>query len=286
MRRNEAHRILIFVCLVLLLFISVGMTRGERGVLVGPESWVKNTVAVIEGIFYSPVRSALALSPSSEAASPKSEEIARLEAKLKELQRENEELKKQWGYAKEKPIDYIAARVAFRNPDRWHNRVVINRGKEDGVEPKMPIVTSQGLIGRVQSVTGHMADVQLLTDMGDGPSIAAMIQGEKEEVLGIIEGYDALKKRLILKKVAVTAKIKAGEPVVTSRLSDIYPGGILIGTVAEIKLGESGAEQLVYVKPSATFEQLDYVMVVRDPEKLQLNQHNNEVQSKTGGEKR
>lgn len=285
MRRNDAQRILILVCFVLLLFISVGLTRGERGLLVGPESWVKNTIAVLEEIFYSPVSSALALS-SSDAASPKAEELAQLQAELNELKRENQELKKQWGYVKEKPIDYIAARVVFRNPDRWHNRVVINRGKKDGVEPKMPIVTSQGLIGRVQAVTGHMADVQLLTDTGDGPGISATIQGENGEVLGIIEGYDAQKKRLLLKKVPVTAKIKVGETVVTSRLSDIYPGGILIGTVAEIKPGESGAEQLVYVKPSATFEQLDYVMVVRDPEKLQLNQHNTEIQAKKGGEKR
>ncbi|AUS08424.1 rod shape-determining protein MreC [Laceyella sacchari] len=285
MRRNDARHILIFVCLSLLLFISVGMTRGERGLLIGPESWVKNVAAVVEGIFYTPVHSALALSSSTEAASPKTE-LARMEAELKELKRENEELKKQWGYAKENPIEYIAARVVFRNTDRWHNKVVINRGKADGVEPKMPIVTSQGLIGRVQSVTSHMADVQLLTDTGGGPGIAAMIQGENEEVLGIIEGYDAVKKRLIMKKVAVTAKIKPGETVVTSRLSDIYPGGILIGTVAEIKPGESGVEQIAYVKPSATFERLDYVMVVRDPEKLQLQQHKNELQSKTGGDKR
>ncbi|MRG26794.1 rod shape-determining protein MreC [Laceyella tengchongensis] len=284
MRRNDARHILIFVCLSLLLFISVGMTRGERGLLIGPESWVKNVAAVVEGIFYTPVHSALTLSSSTEAASPKTE-LARMEAELKELKRENEELKKQWGYAKENPIEYIAARVVFRNTDRWHNKVVINRGKADGVEPKMPIVTSQGLIGRVQSVTSHMADVQLLTDTGGGPGIAAMIQGENEEVLGIIEGYDAVKKRLIMKKVAVTAKIKPGETVVTSRLSDIYPGGILIGTVAEVKPGESGVEQIAYVKPSATFERLDYVMVVRDPEKLQLQQHKNELQSKTGGDK-
>jgi rod shape-determining protein MreC len=158
--------------------------------------------------------------------------------------------------------------------------VVINRGTADGVLPKMPVVTPQGLIGRVQSVTSHMANVQLLTDSGEGPGIAAVVQSEKGEILGIIQGYDAEKHCLIMKKVPVTAEPKKGQMVVTSRLSDIYPGGILIGTVDEVKMNESQLEQIVYVKPSATFEQLDYVMVVKDPEKLQLNKFNQKVNSR------
>lgn len=60
--------------------------------------------------------------------------------------------------------------------------------------------------------------------------------------------------------------------MVTSRLSDVYPGGFLIGTVDDVKMSEGKVEQVVYVKPSASFENLDFVMVVKDPEKLQLNQ--------------
>jgi rod shape-determining protein MreC len=272
MKRNMTQRIFIIVISVVLLFISVGMTKGGRGVLAGPEGWIQNGAGWIEGIFYTPFGTLFADGKGSKnTASPSVEEL-KLRARVNELTKENQELKEMLDYKKANRLDSIQARVVYRSPDRFSNRVVIDRGTDDGVYPKMPVVTPQGLIGRVQTVTSHMADIQLLTDSGDGPGIAAVIQTEKGEVLGIIEGYDVQKRRLIMKKVPVTATPKKGQIIVTSRLSDIYPGGILIGTVDEVKMNESQVEQVVYIKPSASFEQLDYVMVVKDPEKLQLRQ--------------
>lgn len=264
------QRIFIIVISVVLLFISAGMTKGDGDILAGPEGWIQNGAGWIEGVFYTPFSGLFADGKGTKSASSPSVEELKLRARVNELTKENQELKEMLDYKTENRLESIQARVVYRSPDRFSNRVVINRGTDDGVRPKMPVVTPQGLIGRVQTATSHMANIQLLTDSGDGPGIAAVVQTDKGEVLGIIEGYDEQKRRLIMKKVPVTAAPKKGQIIVTSRLSDIYPGGILIGTVDAVTMNESQVEQVVYIKPSASFEQLDYVAVVKDPEKLQL----------------
>ncbi|SEN34369.1 rod shape-determining protein MreC [Lihuaxuella thermophila] len=283
------HRpLLILLLSVILLFLSVGMTRGDRGELDGPESWIKDGVFRLQGFLYQETQALISLISPENSAKPAAEpqEFLNLKSRVFQLEQENEELKKLLGYKEKDRVTYIPARVVYRSPDRWNNRVVINRGSSDGVYAKMPIITSQGLIGRVQSVTEDMADIQLLTDSGSGPGIAAVIQGENGETLGILEGYDPEKKRLIMKKIPASAKPKKGQIVVTSRLSDIYTGGILIGTVDQVKTGEFGVDQIVYVKPSASFERLDFVLVVRDPAKLQLIRHQAGGKDVKGGGKR
>src|SRR5699024_2390784 len=98
-----------------------------------------------------------------------------------------------------------------------------------------------------------------------------------------IEGYDAKKKRLLLKKVPDGAELKKGQLVVTSGLSDLFPGDLLIGTVDEVTRGEFGVDRMVYVKPAARFEQLHYVMVVRDPAKIHVEEHRKELNKRKGG---
>ncbi|MBA4496155.1 rod shape-determining protein MreC [Paenactinomyces guangxiensis] len=284
------HRRLILLLLsIILVIFSVSMTRGDRGEMMWPESWIKNGVTWIQGLFYQPVYALVSSFTPEKKSQPEdsSQQLLQLQAQVMKLQQENQELKKLIGYQKENKVTYIPARVVYRSPDRWNNRVVINRGSDDGVLSKMPIITSQGLIGRVQSVTGHMADIQLLTDSGNGPGIAAVIKEQNKETLGIIEGYDAEKKRLIMKKIPASAKPQKGQLVVTSRLSEIYTGDLLIGTVDRVEAGEFGVDQMVYVKPSATFERLDFVMVVRDPAKLQLKQHQQQdAKTGSGGKRR
>ncbi|TCS96499.1 rod shape-determining protein MreC [Hazenella coriacea] len=292
-RPKFQRRILFLLLSVILLFISVGMTKGNQGEMKGPEGWLKNGFVFIQGFFYTSTYDFLSLfsTESKEFAMSLEQKAERdqLEVKVNKLEQENEQLKRLIGYQEEKSIQYISARVAYRSPNRWNNRVVINRGAKDGVLPRMPIITSQGLIGRVQAVTDHMADIQLLTDAGNGasnPGIAAVIQKDKQETLGIIEGFHAESNSLIMNKIPASARPEKGQLVVTSGLSDVYTGDLLIGTVERVEIGETGVDQKVFVKPAAHFERLDYVLVVNDPTKLQLSQHQKQTKVQTGGEKR
>ncbi|GGE18570.1 cell shape-determining protein MreC [Marinithermofilum abyssi] len=281
------RRLFILLLSVILLLVTMGMTRGDREQLSLPETGVKNAAAWVQGFFSRPVQAAAGWfdGSSNQLQAHNQQNVIQLKAQVAKLKQENKQLKKTLDYTKDQKVDTITARVVARSPDLWNNRVVINQGSKDGIRKDMPVVTYEGLIGRVKAVTGHMADVQLLTDTGSGPGIAAHVQTEDKEVFGLIEGYDTKTKRLLMKKIPSNAKLKKGQLVVTSGLSDIYTGDLLIGTVDKITSGEFGVDQMVYVKPAARFEQLQYVMVVRDPVKLKLKEHRKEIDSQgKGGE--
>ncbi|MFC4078381.1 rod shape-determining protein MreC [Salinithrix halophila] len=287
------RRLFMLLLSVILLTVTVGMTRGERTSLTWPEAVVKNSIAWLNGFFASP---AYAVSNWFEewgevgnlrAENRKLEKQAdgylQLKSQVATLKRENQQLKSIVGYTDKYKTNCIAAQTVARNPDRWNDRVVIDQGTQDGVKKNMPVITHEGLIGRVKDATAHMADVQLLTDTGSGPGIAAHVKAGDKEVFGLIEGYDTKHERLLLKKIPPKAKLKKGQLVVTSRLSDIYSGDLLIGTVDQVTTGEFGVDQMAYVKPAASFERLNYVLVVRDPAKLKLKEHRQELDSREEG---
>lgn len=83
-----------------------------------------------------------------------------------------------------------------------------------------------------------------------------------------------------MKKIPSGVQLKKGQLVVTSGMSEIFPGNLLIGTVDKVTTGDFGVDQMVYVKPAARFERLQYVMVVRDPAKIQLKKHRQKLDSK------
>ncbi|EGK14773.1 rod shape-determining protein MreC [Desmospora sp. 8437] len=199
------------------------------------------------------------------------------------MKQENRQLKEAANYIDKNKESYITAQTVARSPDRWNDRLVIDKGKKDGIQKNMPVVTHEGLIGRVSAVTDQMADIQLLTDSGSTPGIAAHVLAG-EEIFGLIEGYDEKSKRLLMKKIASGVRLKKGQLVVTSGMSEIFPGNLLIGTVDQVTTGDFGVDQMVYVKPAARFERLQYVMVVRDPAKIQLNKHRQKLDEKDEGD--
>ncbi|PTM58263.1 rod shape-determining protein MreC [Desmospora activa] len=282
------RRLFLFLLAVILLTVAAGITRGERDQVTWPEAVVKTSVAWLQGLISKPT---FAMSDwwnqASEAQDQPSESELQLQAEIEHLQQENKELKEVADYIDDTDVDLITAKVVSRSPNRWNNRVVINRGTADGVEKDMPVITHEGLIGRVQVVTKHMADVELLTDSDSGPGIAAHIQTGDEAAFGLIEGYDAKKQRLLMKKISSQKKLEKGQLVITSEMSDIYSGGLLVGTVDQVSAGDFGVDQMVSIKPAARFEQLDFVMVVRDPQKIQLWEHqktSDEQQTEDGGD--
>ncbi|MDR6226423.1 rod shape-determining protein MreC [Desmospora profundinema] len=272
------RRLFIFLLSVILLTVTAGMTRGEREHLSWPEAAVKTTVAWVQGLLAKPTHAMTGWWDHASDARKNGQNDLQLQSELERLRQENKQLKEAVGYIDKTEADLITAQVVSRSPDRWNNRMVIDRGTADGVEKDMPVITHEGLIGRVQAATKHMADVVLLTDSGSGPGIAAHIQAGDEEVFGLIEGYDTKTKRLLMKKISSKQKLKEGQLVVTSNMSDIYSGGLLVGTVDEVSQGDFGVDQMVSIKTAARFERLDYVMVVRDPQNIQLQEHQETVQ--------
>jgi rod shape-determining protein MreC len=191
------------------------------------------------------------------------EEYAVLETKVQKLEQENEQIREVIGELDSlRDYEPKPATVIGRNPDQWREQIIVNKGKQDGVEKDMAVITAGGLIGKVKHANPFTSTVQLLSSLDPKNRISAYIQGD-ESIFGLIEGYDDEKGALLLKRIPHQAEVEEGQTVLTSGLGGIFPEGLIIGEVTEVVADEYGLTQMAYIKPAANFYDINQVMVVK-----------------------
>ncbi len=184
-------------------------------------------------------------------------EFKKAENRYLETGLENERLRKIL-QLKSRRHDYVtSAEVFARDPSSWFQKLWINKGTDDGVERDMVVVTSLGPVGRVHRVMKQGANVMLITDVNS--SIAVRLQSSRIE--GILEGRGD--DRCYMKYVSKDVEVKPGEWIITSGLEGIYPRGMLIGYVTEVKSEGEEIFQLIEVAPAQTLSTLEEVAVLK-----------------------
>jgi rod shape-determining protein MreC len=177
-----------------------------------------------------------------------------------ETSRENIRLRQLVDWKQKVPWKLKLARVIARDPANWWRTVQIDRGTLDNVRENMPVLTPDGLIGRVSAVGMTSARVVLIGD--PHCKVPATILGETAES-GIITSAGLFDGSFVnLTYLANRAILKPGQSVVTSGLSAIYPEGIPIGTVADARSVESGLYTEAQVKLAANLNALQEVWVL------------------------
>lgn len=152
----------------------------------------------------------------------------------------------------------VPARVIARSPSTWYKFITIDRGTAEGVNRNMAVISPAGLVGRVASASRHTAQVNLLTDRE--MAVGAVAQ-DSRETRGIVEGVGD-NNLLRMANIPYYSEISVGEKAVTSGLSQIYPPGILIGTIEKINDEAGGLLKSAVVKPAVHFNQLEEVLLV------------------------
>src|SRR5690606_7127689 len=135
------------------------------------------------------------------------------------------------------------ATVIGRNPDKWTELLIINKGTNNGIVNNMPVITANGLIGKVKNSNPFTSTVQLLSSMDPTNRISAEIQSENESVFGFIEGYDNEKGLLMMKRIPSDVKVEKDQTVISSGKGGVFPKGLLIGKVVEVVPAEYGLTQ-------------------------------------------
>ncbi len=177
-----------------------------------------------------------------------------------ETTRENSRLRQLLGWKEKSPWKLKLVRVIARDPANWWRTVQIDRGSLDGLRENLPVLTSEGLIGRVSAVGLTSARVILIGDANC--KVPAAILGDVGES-GIITSAGVFDGAFVnLTYLANRANLKPGQGVVTSGFSTIYPKGIPIGTIADARLVESGLYTEAQVKLAANLNALDEVWVL------------------------
>ena len=192
---------------------------------------------------------------------------AELEAEVSRLQTEIIELKQQItqtrvlealvDFARVNPENqYVAAQVIGRDPSPFLQYVIINRGSDDGLRRGMPVVTQQGLVGRVEAVTAGAARVQLITDAGSNVNVNLEPSKARAVLQGDVTG------ELSLDMISQSAQVNIGDLVLTSGLGGNFPANILIGQVSNVRSRDNDLFQRAAVQSSIDFSQLEIVLVI------------------------
>ena len=154
-----------------------------------------------------------------------------------------------WDY----PI--VTSRVVGHNPGRFLTTMVINRGTEHGVHENMPVFSMNGLVGKVSKATLNHSRVQLLVD----PNLKLSVMDRKTRVVGFLESMDGVR---LTAMVPTHAGIRAGDTLVTSGLGGIFPKGIPVGTVKDIRKSDLDVMRQMDVEPFQDFTTFEEVFVM------------------------
>jgi rod shape-determining protein MreC len=173
-----------------------------------------------------------------------------------EAVQESNRLKDLLGLKKETPFKVISAHVIGRSSDSWTSVVMVDKGVNSGIKRGMVAISFLGLIGRVSEVTAFTCKVTLIND--PNISVSAMLQRSRQE--GLVSG--TLGNYLIMRYLPEDVDAKVGDIVVTSGLNELYPKGVLIGTVAEINKEFSGLSRYAIVKPAVTLSGVEELLII------------------------
>ncbi|WP_211653936.1 rod shape-determining protein MreC [Planococcus alpniumensis] len=264
-------RLILLLIGVILLVALISLTLRDRGQVSLPEQIVKEAVGAGQSVFSRPahfvtgvfdnIDSLINTFEENRLLKARLEEFAGVQAEVTDLRSENEELKELVGKEEDlREYNPIQAVVIARNPDQWEEKIILNRGTNHGVKENMAVMTAGGLIGKVTIVTPTTSTVELVTTQNPNYRVSAMVLGE-DDVFGLIEGYDAERRELLLKRIDFSVDLKEGDQVVSSGLGGIFPKGIVIGEITEVTIDEFGLTKLAYVKPAADFSMLNHVVI-------------------------
>jgi rod shape-determining protein MreC len=258
--RSLQTGVILLVAVGLVVLALGGYFRGATSLLgrmlVDVQSWFSSRYLAVADFLTVP-RDVASLRQRNAALEA---EVARLQTQVIQLQQqvtETEILSALVDFARANPENtYKGAAVIGRDPSPFLRYVIINVGSNDGIRPGMPVVTDQGLVGRVDAVAAAAARVQLITDSASAVNVR--LQNSKTEAM--LSG--SLTGDLSLDLIPQDAAVQPGDIILTSGLGGYYPPNILVGQVVTIRKLDYELFQSATVQPNVDFSRLQFVLVI------------------------
>ena len=157
----------------------------------------------------------------------------------------------------------VNATILSRNKSYWFNTITIDKGKKDGIKENMAVVTKNGLIGKINSVSDTSSEVKLITSDDLNFKVSIAIKTNEVDNYAILNGYDNKTQLIKATGIDKTTNINVGDSVLTSGLGEFFPAGIYIGTVEKIEKDKYTLSKTAYIKLSQNFNDIHYVTVLK-----------------------
>ncbi len=148
------------------------------------------------------------------------------------------------------------AKIIARSSEGWYKTITIDGGSKDGFAVGMPVISGEGLVGRIWQVTANTAEVLLITDSES--AVAAVTEITRDA--GIVEGGHG--DTLLMVHLPAESKIVKGQIVVSSGLGSYYPQGLRIGKIGKIKKSNGGLTLQAEIIPFVDYNNIENVLVL------------------------
>jgi len=261
--------VVVFLVVGILFLALGGFLRPVLGAVmdpfVGAQRWISERFMEVYDFFTLPRDVADLLQKNSELT----DEVSSLQSQVIQLQeqlREADVLYSLLDFARSRPQDkYIASAVIGRDPSPFLHYIIIDHGSDDGIQHGMPVVTQQGLVGKVDAVTASAASVQLISDPGSVVNVRLQNQIADAQISGSVTG------EVTLEMLSQNSEIIPGEILLTSGLGGNYPGDVIVGQIVETNTTENELFQTALVQPVVDFSALRAVLVITNFNTININ---------------
>lgn len=172
---------------------------------------------------------------------------------------ENERLRKLLDFKDKSQFKLLSCELIQSDPSFLYKNVRINRGKNDGVQYGMGVLTTQGVVGVIIRVYNNFSDVLLLTDPNSNMDVIVARNRRR----GVLQG--GLSRTMQFKYFERGNNLLIGDEIVTSGLTGAFPSGIPIGKVVSINSSQDNVTQVVDVEPAVDFSDLKEALILLTP---------------------
>ena len=187
-------------------------------------------------------------------------QVSQLQAQVIDLQQrvsETEILAALVDFSRASPeSSYKAASVIGRDPSPFLHYIIVNRGSNDGIQRGMPVVTNEGLVGRVDAVIADAARVQLVTDPVSSVNVHLKNANTDAVLVGSVTGD------VSLDLISQDVTINAGDLILTSGLGGGFPSNLIVGQVVNVRKLPAELFQQATVQPAVDFSRLSIVLII------------------------
>lgn len=179
---------------------------------------------------------------------------------IKQLEQENINLKEQLNYRSGSKSSLITARVISGFYMSSDSVIRVDKGSDDGIELKMPVIYGKGVIvGIVAKVERDSSEIVLLSDKNS--AITVFIEGE-EKISGIVNGD--LDYSLQMDYIPIDSSVKQGDIIVTSSSNEKVPSGLVVGQIKELIFKEGDFFKRAIIYSPVDYSMLDFVSIIKN----------------------
>ena len=267
LKRIGAPLVVAFLLLLTIISMVVDRRPGEGdGALPWWQAVVLEVTAPIERIVSAPIDGLRALFTDYVDLLGVRSDNRRLRRRIAEIESENLQfrealvssghLSRVASMRDEVEIPMLPAEVVGLDVAPWFRSVLIDRGTQHGVEPGHPVITHEGVVGVVTATSGHAAKTMLLLDRQS--AVDALVQ--RSRARGVLRGVG--RARLEFEFVVRSADVVVGDEVVTSGLGGVFPKGLRLGRVAELRDAGGRLTRIAVIEPAVDLGRLEQVFVM------------------------